>query len=173
MYLFRYAAYSVSIMMCLLSLPTMADTTTLMIPDQGWGVTFDSPPLRLVREADSNDHYMYSGNNNNNFAVSLYVDTPGCSGGNTHEDVLNCFWAKTGKDPLINQATVNKQCNSKYCKLSYTLENSFQEATIRQQHVVFLFAYRDRWANLRVAVSNPTESDLKKLATLESTLSYQ
>lgn len=153
-------------------LPSFAELTTLPIPDQGWGITFDAPPLRPVREADSNDHYMYSANANN-FAVSLHVDTPACDGGESHEAVLNCFWPKASKDPLINQATVTKSCNSTYCKISYDFENTFQDAAIKQKHLYFLFAYHGRWANLHVSVSNPKSNDLQLLEKFEQSVNYQ
>jgi hypothetical protein len=168
MNLVRYAL----IFTTLLPLASLADVTTLSIPDQNWSITFDAPPLRPVREADSNDHYMYSGNANN-FAVSLYVDKPTCSGGESHEEVLNCFWPKASTDPLINQSSVTKSCNQRYCKLSYALENTFQDVAIKQRHVLFLFAYRNKWANLHVSVSNPTENDLKLLEKFEQSVSYQ
>lgn len=157
---------------CLMPFQAMAETTTLVIPDQGWALTFEAPPLRPVRETDSNDHYMYSANANN-FAISLYVDTPACTGGESHEAVLNCFWPKAGKDPLINQASVSKSCSQQYCKISYDFENTFQGAPIRQKHIHFLFAYRERWSNLHAAVSNPTENDLKLLEAFASSVSYQ
>lgn len=157
---------------CLVPFQAMAEITTLVIPDQDWSVTFDAPALRPVREADSNDHYMYSANANN-FAISLHVDTPAFHGDESHEAVFNCFWPNAGKDPLINQASVSKQCNQQYCKLSYDFENTFQGAPIRQKHVHFLFAYRGKWSNLHAAVSNPTENDMKLLETFVSSFSYK
>lgn len=168
MSLLRYA----SLCFGLMPLQALAEITTLVIPDQGWSVSFAAPPLRPVREADSNDHYMYSANANH-FAVSLYVDTPACDGGETHEAALNCFWSKASKDPLIKQASVVKSCSQQYCKLSYDLENVFQDAPIKQKHIHFLFAYRDRWTNLHGAVSNPGEDDLKLLEAFSNSLSYQ
>ena len=161
-----------SVFVWLFPVPSFAELMTLAIPDQGWGISFDAPTLRPVREADSNDHYMYSGNANN-FAVSLYVDTPMCSGGESHEDVANCFWPKASKDSLINQASVVKNCNRQYCKISYDLENTFQDAAIKQKHILFLFAYQGRWANLHVSVSNPNTNDLKLLEKFETSVSYQ
>lgn len=168
MHLLRYA----SLCCCLMPLQAFAEITTLPIPDQGWSVSFEAPPLRPVREADSNDHYMYSANANH-FAVSLYVDTPACDGGDTHEAVLNCFWPKASKDPLINQATVVKNCNQSYCKISYDFENAFQGAPIRQKHVHFLFAYQGRWSNLHAVVSNPGDDDLKLLEAFSNSFSYK
>jgi len=167
MHLLRYAFLSL-----LMPLAAIAETTTLAIPDQGWAVTFDAPPLRPVREADSNDHYMYSANNNH-LAITLCVDTPACNGDDSHEAVLNCFWAKASKDPLINQASVAKSCNQQYCKISYDVENTFQGAPIRQTHIHLLFTYRDRWSNLHAAVSNPTDNDLKLLDTFTHSFRYQ
>ncbi|MGP1716726.1 MAG: hypothetical protein ACTS9Y_06060 [Methylophilus sp.] len=168
----RYVFHYLLLLASLAPLPSFAEITTLPIPDQGWGITFDAPKLRPVREADSNDHYMYSANANN-FAVTLNVDTPSCNGGEAHEELLNCFWSKASKDPLINPATVAKSCNSQYCKLSYDFENTFQDAAIKQKHVHYLFAYRGRWANLHVAVSNPRESDLQLLDKFAASLSYK
>jgi hypothetical protein len=172
MNLLRYALCSLLAIASLLPIQSFAEITTLPIPDQGWGITFDAPALRPVREADSNDHYMYSANASN-FAVTLQVDIPSCNGGESHEEVLNCFWPKAGKDPLINQATVAKSCNSKYCKISYDFENTFQDAAIKQKHVYFLFAYRGRWANVHLAVSNPKQADLQLIEKFEQSFSYQ
>lgn len=172
MYYFRDVLRFLTACLSLLPALAWAEVTTIPIPDQGWAITFESPPLRTVREADSNDHYMYSGNANN-FAVSLYVDTPACQGGTTHEDVLNCFWPAAGKDPLIQHASVKKSCSAHYCSIRYDLENTFQEAAIKQKHLVFLFATRDRWARLHVTLSNPSAEDINRLETLAATLRYQ
>lgn len=162
----------VTLIICVFPLLSAAEITTLPIPDQGWAITFDAPPLRPVREADSNDHYMYYGNANF-FSVVINVDTPACDGGESHENVLNCFWPNAGKDPLINQASVQKSCNSHYCKLSYDLENSFQDRGIRQRHIYFLFAYRNKWNKVHISFANPTEGDLRVLEAFEQSFSYK
>jgi hypothetical protein len=173
MNLLRYVLIrSILLSVGLFPLQSLAEMTSMPIPDQGWAITFDAPPLRHVREADSNDHYMYHGNANN-FAVTLYVDTPMCNGGESHEDVMHCVWAKESKDALINQASVKKSCNARYCKISYDLENTFQEVAIKQKHMLFLFAYNNRWTNLHAAVTNPKENDLKLLEKFEASVSYQ
>lgn len=173
MYPLRHViACCITLIICLLPHQSMAELTTMAIPDQGWAITFDAPPLRPVREADSNDHYMYYGNANF-FSVVINVDTPSCDGGESHENVLNCFWPKASKDPLINQASVQKSCNSHYCKISYDLENSFQDKGIRQRHVYYLFAYRNKWNNVHVSYANPTEADLKLLEKFEQSFSYK
>lgn len=171
--LLRYALpFCVYVLTSVFPQLSVAEITTLTIPDQGWAITFDAPPLRPVREADSNDHYMYYGNANF-FSVVINVDTPACDGGDSHENVLNCFWPKASKEPLINQASVQKSCNSNYCKLSYELENSFQDKSIKQRHVYFLFAYRNKWNNVHISFVNPTEVDLKVLEKFEQSISYK
>ncbi len=171
--LLRYAILScVTLMTSLFPVLSNAEITTMPIPDQGWAITFDAPPLRPVREADSNDHYMYYGNANF-FSVVINVDTPACEGGDSHENVLNCFWTRAGKDPLINQASVQKSCNSNYCKISYDLENSFQDKGIRQRHVHLLFAYKNKWSNVHVSYANPDEAGLKLLERFEQSFSYK
>lgn len=173
MYLLRHViACCITLIICLFPYQSMAEITTMAIPDQGWAITFDAPPLRPVREADSNDHYMYYGNANF-FSVVINVDTPACDGGESHENVLNCFWPKASKDPLINQASVQKSCNSHYCKISYDLENSFQDKGIRQRHVHLLFAYKNKWSNVHVSYANPDEAGLKLLERFEQSFSYK
>lgn len=144
----------------------------MVIPDQDWEIHFDAPPLKKIKEANYPDQYMYFGNANL-FNLSLYVETPGCNGGDTHASYLNCFWPKARKNPLINPSSVTESCNSHYCKVSYDLETTFEGSEIKQRNINFIFAYHQKWIDLHLSFVNPTEEDLKMLETFEQSFSYK
>jgi hypothetical protein len=149
-----------------------AEMTTMVIPEQSWEISFDAPALKKIKEANHPDQYMYFGNANL-FNLSLYVETPGCNGGESHESYFKCFWPKASKNPLINQSTVVSSCNSQYCKVSYDLETTVQGSYIKQRNINFIFAYNKKWIDLHVSFVNPTEDDLTMLAKFEQSLSYK
>lgn len=161
-----------SIITCLIPALACAETQTLPIPSQSWAITFEAPPLRPVREAITHDHYMYAGNSKN-FGVSLYVDTPSCQGGETHEAVAECAWSDLSTDSLINQASVSRRCDERFCMISYDLNNTFQNVPITQKHLHVLFAYRDRWTRFHVSISNPSEQEIQLLEKCVASLQYQ
>ncbi len=149
----------------------IAEPATIRIPDQNWKISFDAPVLRKMKESNSPNQYMYFGNANL-FNLSLYVETPTCAGGNTHEDFFKCYWPKTSKLAMIKQASVTTSCSEKYCKIAYDAEVTIQGNAIRQRSMNFLFAYRGKWVDVHVSVINPTEEDLALLKKFEASLSY-
>jgi hypothetical protein len=148
-----------------------AAPTTVAIPGQDWQVSFDAPPLVDRREADHPDQYMYVGNAGR-FNLSIYVETPGCKGGATNSDFLDCFWPKASRNPVIVKESINKTCGETYCKIAYDVKAPWRGQVSRQVNISFLFAYRGKWTDVHVSVVDPTESDIELLELFEKSLSY-
>ena len=137
------------LMVVLWALPVIAFAapTTMVIPNQNWQLSFDAPPLAKQKESNFPDQYMYFGNSDR-FNLSLYLETPGCKGGTTHEDFYECFWPKASRNPTIVKESVKKTCGKNYCKIVYDVEAPWNGQLIRQYNINFLIAYRGKWVSV-------------------------
>ena len=161
------------LVLSLIMLPMIAfaEPTTMVIPEQKWQLSFDAPPLAKQRESNQPGQYMYLGNSDR-FTLSLYVETPGCKGGTTHEEFYECFWPKASRNPTIIKESVKKTCGPNYCKVMYDVQAPWEGRFIKQRNISFLIAYHGKWTDLHVSVVEPTENDFTLLDTFERSLSY-
>jgi len=148
-----------------------ASETTLEIPGQGWQLSFDAPSLTKVDEHDRPGQYMYEANAGT-FNLSLYVEDPSCSGGNSHKDFYDCFWAKSSRNPMIVKPSVVATETPAYYKVAYDVEAPWEGKTVHLKNVNFLISYRGKWTDLHISVVEPTEADLALLTTFEKSLHY-
>jgi hypothetical protein len=161
----------ISLLLLISSGAAQAEPTKIDIPGQGWSITFESPVLTKVKESNVPEQYMYFGNANR-FNLSLYVETPRCEGGHSHEAFLKCFWQKASTNPLIKKDTVRTSCNDRYCKIVYDVEANIRGTQIRQRNVNLLFAYREKWTDVHASIVNPNEEDLNTIENVATSLSY-
>jgi len=157
----------------LLALPgiAIAAPATLVIPGQDWQISFDSPPLTKLEESDKPDQYMYFGNSGR-FDLSLYVETPSCSGGDTHKAFYQCYWKKASRNPMIVKSSVTATEGPRYYKLAYDVEAALPGGVVKQRNINFLIAYHGKWTDLHVSVVTPTADDLALLDAFEKSLVY-
>lgn len=158
-------------LLSLLPAAAHAAPMTVDVPGQGWQLSFDAPSFVDHKEADHPDQYMYLGNSGR-FNLSIYVETPGCKGGATNQDFLDCFWPKAGRNPLIVKESIDTRCSETYCRIAYDIKAALRGQPLRQVNRNFLFAYRGKWTDVHVSVVDPTEADLKLLDLFETSLSY-
>lgn len=165
--MYRFIAF----VLLLISLNASAEPTRMVIPNQNWAISFDSPPLNKQKEGAREGQYMYFGNAGR-FNLSLYVEDPSCDGGSKHEDYYQCFWPKASQNPYIADESVTHSCQEKFCKVEYDTIVNFGGQTIHQRHINFLIAYRNKWTDLHISIIEPTEDDLQRLVTFEKSLGY-
>jgi hypothetical protein len=157
--------------LCFVPACALAATTSIVIPEQEWQITFDAPVLAKQAESQRPGQYKYHGNAQR-FNLSLFVETPGCGGEASHEALLACFWPQASKNPLIVQATVKKTCDTAFCKIEYEIQVPWQGRLLKQRNINFLIAYNGKWTDLHVSVIEPTEADLAMLENFTKSLTY-
>jgi len=157
----------------LLALPgaAQAGESTLVIPDQGWQISFDAPALTKMGEQNRPGQYVYEANSGK-FNLPLYVEDPSCSGGKSHKDFYKCFWPKSSRNPMIVQSTVVATESPGYYKVAYDVEAPWNGQTIKLKNVNYLISYRGKWTDLHISIVEPTEADLTILASFEKSLTY-
>lgn len=158
--------------LCLLPTAALAEPTTMVIPGQQWQISFDAPALTKQEEADHPEQYKYFGNAGR-FNLSMFVESPGCNGGTTHEAFYECLWPQASRNPMIVKESVTKACKKDYCKVTYNVEAPWKGRLIKQHNINFLIAYNGKWTDLHVSVIEPTDADLKLLDAFEQSLRYR
>lgn len=157
--------------LCILPTAAFAKQTSLAIPGQNWHISFDLPGIKKLEESNHPEQYKYFGGTDR-VVVSLYVESPGCAGGTTHEAFYECFWPKASRNPLIVKESVQQICTKKYCKVVYDVEAPLEGRLVKQRNINFLIAYGGKWTDMHVSVIEPTKDDLQSLGKLENSLTY-
>lgn len=161
----------IACILLLVSINALAEPTRMVIPNQNWVISFDSPLLTKQKEGVKPGQYMYLGNAGR-FNLSLYVEDTSCEGGDKHEDYYQCFWPKSSRNPLIAKESVTYSCQEKYCKVEYDVIANFDGQQIHQRNINFLIAYHGKWTDLHVSIIQPTEEDQQMLVAFEKSLAY-
>lgn len=157
--------------LCLLATPALADPTTLTIPNQGWHVTFDAPPLTKLEESNTPIRYKYRAGAGR-FNLSLFVELPGCNGGTTHKAVYDCLWPMMTNNPMLIKSSAVATSTPNFYKIESDAEAKTQNETIRMRNVNYLFYYRGKWMDLHISILQPSSTDLAYLANFEKSLTY-
>jgi hypothetical protein len=148
-----------------------AAPTTLTVTGLGT-ITFETPPLNKIGEANAADHYSYVASSAR-LGLSIVVEPPKCDGGQTNVAAANCFNAKLPQVPGIVRQSISTECLATYCDVSYLVIVPIKGQVARQLNMDVLFAFHGRWANAHVTVINPTAQDLQVLDAFEKSISYK
>jgi hypothetical protein len=159
------------VLLILISGAAHATQTTLVIPEQGWQLSFDAPALTVMGEENRPGQYVYVANSGK-FNLSLYVEDPSCSGGKSHKAFYKCFWPKSSRNPMIVQASVVATEGPKYYKIAYDIEAPLEGRTVKAKNINFLISFRGKWTDLHISVVEPTEEDFAILDAFEKSLNY-
>jgi hypothetical protein len=147
-----------------------AEQVTIEIPNAGWGITFDAPPLSNNEESRRGSDYAF-GATSERFTLSFYVEEPGGSG-NTHTDVYDFYWSKASQNSLIDILSIQRSETPRYVRVQYSTTIKFQGQTIRQKHVNYYFAFQGKWVDVHISVGTPTAKDDQIFSAFDQGLSY-
>src|SRR2546425_7837208 len=80
-----------------------AEQTLIPIPDQGWHIVIDAPPLKQKEETKGPDNYEFRANNEQ-FNLSLFVQNARSRGGN--KGCYELYWPWIQRSPLTDKNSV-------------------------------------------------------------------
>jgi hypothetical protein len=145
----------------------------LPIPNQGWQISFATPPLIKLRENDTPTQYMYHANSAR-FNLSFFVETPRCANATTNEDAYKCYQAM--RDPSkesLKRQEETRQSHASYYRSSYKYSETVQGRSFEQLHINYYFVFQGKWMDLHISMVNPTKEDLDFLSEFEKSLRYE
>ena len=152
------------------SVSALTEKTAVNVPDQGWQISFDSPPLSNKQESKRGDDYAFKADSGR-FNISLFVEQPRGTG-NSHRDCYGFYWAQASRNPKIARDTVVTSDVEKFFRVQYDLAVEFRGQPIRQRHVNYYIAFRDKWIDVHVSIIAPTPEDQQIFTTFDKSLRY-
>jgi uncharacterized repeat protein (TIGR01451 family) len=133
------------------------------IPNQGWKITIPNVGFGSLDREVNNDAFVCRGIGQDGLNLSVFVETPGGSG-TGNDAVLNYYWPKASRNPLIDQKSVHVENKEKFAKVSYT--------TLDIANANYYFAFKGKWVDLHVSKpARGTPADAL-FADFETRLSY-
>ena len=151
--------------------PAFAKKVEVKVPDEGWKIIFDSPPLSNTQHSSKPGGYAYRGNSER-FNLSLYVEPPEGTG-DSHEDCYSFYWPQASRNPLIAKDTILKTQTPRFVSVQYDIVTEFEGKPIRSTNINYYFAFRGKWVDVHVSIIEPTSADAKILAEFGKSLEYR
>jgi hypothetical protein len=139
----------------------------LTIPDQGWTIAFESPPLRQFQGETKGKSFIFQATEQKSFHLSLFVEEPK-NKDNTHEACFNYYWQLAKRNPMIDPSSIKVDKSSKFVKVTYRIKVDDASAL----NANYYFAFQGRWIDLHVSWFPPAAGDEQKLTAFEKNLSY-
>ena len=147
-----------------------AGTTRLEVPGQGWGIRFDGPAFRKLKEKDEPARYSMFGNGER-FNVSFYVEPPLCPGGDSTEQIRDCFKKSLERSPIALQDTVRASVLPRGgVMVTHMAEGEAGGRKLQAFNVNVLFAHKGKWGDLHGSYVSPQPEEMKALVALAQSL---
>jgi hypothetical protein len=142
------------------------------VPNSGLILFIDVPGLRKTGEkGDINSGYAFEGSSGR-FTVTFFVEPPH-GVGTTHDAVHDYYWPLASRNPLIDKSSVKESSSDRYSKVEYLYRGEFRGKPVNIRHVNYYALVKDRWIDVHLSVSNPTQQDNAVLAALDKKLEFK
>ena len=141
------------------------EPTVMQIPNQGWQVRFDAPPVSKISERLNPAQYYFIGNAGR-FNLSLTVETPDCPGEITAADNYRCMIRKIERVPDLVRQTITTEKRANNVQVSYLTYAPVAGQMVKIMNTHVLFAYKGRWGDLHGSVVRPTPEEVAMLLAL-------
>ena len=148
----------------------LAENMEVIIPDEGWRISFDAPPLSQKQDARRGGDYVFKATSDR-FNLSLFVEQPQGKG-NAHKDCYRFYWPQASRNPMIAKDTMVTSDTAKYVRVQYDIVAELDGQPIRQRNVNYYIAYRGKWIDVHISIIEPTEEDAKIYTAFDTSLSY-
>lgn len=145
----------------------LADELKIVIPNEGWTLKLDAPPMSEVPMA--REGHVYTGNAGK-LNLSLHVSKPLCEGGDSDDNRYKCFVKKMQNFPYIVSNSVRANTVAGGVQVTYLIEVPVGEAKVRAFNLYYLFVKNGKWADLHVSVIQPTKDELESVFKLIETV---
>ena len=146
--------------------PARTTPIEIAIPNEGWFISFEAPPLTEVTQSDHSGDFSLSGTSHR-FNLSLFVEKPRDQG-KSHRDCRDYYWSRASKNPRIVKKSISFSENDRYARVQCDTRAS----GILQTHVNYYFAFRDKWVDVHISLADPTPEDQQIFETFDKTLRY-
>ena len=147
----------------------LAESIAIPIPNGGWSIHIDSPPLSAKQGQQDGPNYVYRANGGR-FNLSIFVEPQAAPGGS--KECYEFYWPKASRNPYINKASVKASNTEKYYRVEYEVAMSANGKSVRQSNVNYYFMSDGKWVDVHISFIEPTKEDAALIAAFDKGLSY-
>lgn len=148
-----------------------AGPTVLSARDMGWEVRFEAPATEKLEEQSTPAAYHYLGNAGK-FNLSLFIESPQCSGGASSENQIRCFLGRVEHLPGLVKQSIRMNQLPKAVQISYLQYGQVGETAVKVLHSHILFADKGKWGDLHGSIVRPDTSEIATLLALGDGFSF-
>jgi hypothetical protein len=159
-----------ALLFLLLSTPSQAELAAIQVPDTGWSVSFEAPPLSKKTERRSGGDFSFKANSGR-FNVSFFAEVPNGEGA-THQDCYRFYWPLASKNSMIAKETISVAERPEYVRVQYDVVVDLQGKPVRQRNANYYVAFGGKWIDVHISVDEPTPDDEKIFTDFDKSLKF-
>ena len=144
----------------LIATSALAEDQIISIPGEDWKIRFDAPRLTPDKGVPASAFYGRA----DRLQISVFVEPPKCPGGDSDENVYECFAAVLKKDPIADWDTerANTRPNGGVTVM-YMTHVETGGAKGSAFNINLLLVYKGKWVDMHTSIASPTQGDVKAL----------
>jgi hypothetical protein len=139
-----------------------AEDQVISVPGEGWRIHFESPKLAPL---GSTSRSLFLGRADR-LQVSFFVEPPRCVGGDSDENIYECFTKSLKTNPVVEWDTERGNTVPNGVLVMYMAKMEIDGRVGRSFNVHLLFARHGKWADLHSSIASPTADDVSRLMAL-------
>jgi hypothetical protein len=159
-----------SIASILIATPVVAEDQTISIPGEDWKIRFDAPQLTPGKGVAQSVFYGRA----DRLQISVFVELPRCPGGDSDENVYECFAAVLRKNPVADwdSERANTRANGGVTVMYMTREE-IGGAKGGAFNINLLLVHQGKWVDVHTSIASPTQDDVKALFAIVSSVEIE
>jgi hypothetical protein len=160
---------SITISALLLCFSAFAEEQVISVPGEGWRIRFEAPKLTAVPSSAGSIFFGRS----DRFQLSFFVEPPRCPGGDSDENIYNCFTKVLKQNPTVVWDTERGNTVPNGVQVMYIARLERDGKTGSSFNINILFARRGKWADVHGSIASPTEEDVAKLSSIMDSIKIE
>ena len=153
-----------------ISSPVLAEEQVVSVPGEGWRIRFDAPKLTPGESLVPSVFYGRA----DRLQVSFFVEPPRCAGGDSDENIYECFTASLRKNPFVDWDTERGNTRpSGGVMVMYISRGEVAGIVGSAFNINLLFPRNGKWADLHTSIASPTEEDVRLLFDLVNSVAIE
>ena len=144
----------------LMATAALAEDQVISVPGEDWKIHFDAPRLTPDKGTPTSVFYGRA----DRLQISVFVEPPRCPGGDSDENVYECFAAVLKKNPVADWDTerANTRPNGGVTVM-YMTRGEIGGAKGVAFNINLLLVHKGKWVDMHTSIASPTQDDIKTL----------
>jgi len=146
-----------------------AEELVIAVPGETWGIRLDAPKLS---PGDGPKNSIFYGRADR-FQLSFFVELPRCSGGDSDEEIYECFAMTLQKNPIVEWETERANTLPSGVLVMYMAKMEDDGKIGRSFNMHVLFARHGKWADVHGSIASPSKDDIEKLFAIMNSVTVK